>query len=252
MFRFLRKYGSDAHYYKLIHRIFGVWAYNIELYKLALVHRSASVMLESGDMINNERLEFLGDAVLELLISEKLFLEYPNFQEGELTKLRSKIVCRATLNSLSKRLNLQSEVVASRTSNRDSRHNIFGDAFEALCGALYLDQGFDKTSKTLLNLFSKELNIDELLDIELDYKSRILEWAQQRHKDLRFYSQISAGYNDRNPVFESVVMIDGKRYGYGSARSKKGAEQRAARSAFEELERQRSSSASYTTESRDD
>ncbi len=235
MFRFFKRYGKDAHHYKLIHRVFGVWAYNIELYKLALIHRSASIELEDGSQINNERLEFLGDAVLELLVSEMVFVSYPDFQEGELTKLRSKVVCRSTLNDLSKRVGLRGEVVANRVSCRSSFQNMYGDAFEALCGALYLDQGYDKASDKLMKLFTENIDIEKLLVTELDYKSRILEWAQREHKKLEFYCEKSAAYCDNNPMFEAVVMVDGQRYGYGSSRSKKNAEQKAAHTAASEL-----------------
>ncbi len=237
--RIFRRYiGADAHYYKLIHRVFGVWAYNIDIYKLALVHRSASVSLESGMQVNNERLEFLGDAVLDMFVSEMLFVEYPEYQEGQLTKMRSKIVCRSTLNTLGRTIGIKGEIVANQSSNRFSRQNMYGDAFEALCGALYLDQGYEKTSRVLMSLFSERLDIEELVATESDYKSRVLEWAQREHKKLEFYSERSASYSESNPVFESVVMIAGQRYGYGSSRSKKDAEQRAARAAFEELTEQ--------------
>ncbi len=234
--RFFRRYiGADAHYYKLIHRVFGVWAYNIDIFKLALVHRSASVSLESGQQVNNERLEFLGDAVLDLFISEMLFIEYPEYQEGLLTKLRSRIVCRSTLNTLGRSIGIKGEIVANQSSNRFSRQNMYGDAFEALCGALYLDQGFDKTSRVLMKLFNENLDIEELVTTDSDYKSRILEWAQRKRHKLEFYSERSADYSESNPLFESVVMVDGQRRGYGSSRSKKDAEQKAAQAVFQEL-----------------
>lgn len=235
MLKLFKRYGKDAHYYKLIHRVFGVWAYNIDIYKLALVHRSASIELEDGGSVNNERLEFLGDAVLELLVSEMLFVSYPNFQEGELTKSRSKVVCRNTLNELSRRVGLRDEIVANRSATRPVYQNMDGDAFEALCGALYLDQGYDKTSKILLRLLSSEFDIEKLLATELDFKSRILEWSQREHRHLEFYCEKAAQYSDHNPVFEAVVMLDGVQCGYGSSRSKKKAEQRAAHAAFDEL-----------------
>lgn len=235
MLGFLKRYGKDAHYYKLIHKVFGVWAYNIELYKLALVHRSASIELEDGSSVNNERLEFLGDAVLELLISEMLFVTHPDYQEGELTKARSKVVCRATLNELSRKVGIRNEIVVNRNSQRLSNQNIYGDAFEALCGALYLDQGYDKASNKLMKLFTEQMDIEKLLHTELDYKSRILEWAQREHCHIEIYCERSAAYSDSHPVFESVVMLDGKQYGYGSSRSKKTAEQKAAHVAYIEL-----------------
>ncbi len=237
MFLFRRKYGADAHYYRLVKRIFGTRASNIDLYKLALVHRSASIELEDGSSINNERLEFLGDAVLELLVSEMLFIEYPEIHEGELTKLRSKIVCRATLNSLGRKLGLSKEVVTHNNGGKVStKADIYGDTFEALCGALYLDKGFDKASSAILKLFAEYMNIEDVLERENDYKSRIIEWSQQRHKKIEFWCERAAGYSPHNPLFECIIMVDGQKVGYGSSRSKKNAEQSASREAFKHIE----------------
>lgn len=235
MFSFLKKYGRDGHYYRLVRRIFGVWASNIELYKLALVHRSASIHVDEDHMVNNERLEFLGDAVLELLVSEKLFVEYQDMQEGDLTQLRSKIVCRNSLNDLGKRIGLKGEIVANTTRATFSKQNMYGDTFEALCGALYLDQGFDRASGALLRLFDRYLDIEQVLATEIDFKSRIIEWVQREHKKLEFWSERSAGYSESNPSFECVLMVDGEKFGYGCSRSKKEAEQKASRQAFERI-----------------
>ncbi len=236
MFGFLKKYGKNAHHYKLIHRIFGVWASNIELYKLALVHRSASVLLEDGSAINNERLEYLGDAVLELLVSEMLFIDYPEMQEGEMTQLRSKIVCRNSLNTLGRKLGLKREIMANTSSNSFSKQNMYGDAVEALCGALYLDKGYDRASKALLELFDEYIDVEEMMTTEIDFKSRILEWAQRKRLKIEFWSEKSHTYSDSNPMFETVLMIGGEKYGYGCARSKKDSEQKSARQAYEKIE----------------
>ena len=112
-----RLWGADREYYRAFRRIFGVTPDNIELYKLALVHRSASVKVEGGESINNERLEFLGDAVLESIVSDYLFIEYPHEPEGFLTKTRSKIVSRQSLNALAERLGLDKLVIYNATGN---------------------------------------------------------------------------------------------------------------------------------------
>ncbi len=237
MLNFRKKYGKNGHYQKLVKGVFGVWGGNIELYKLALIHRSASITLEDGSTINNERLEFLGDAVLQLLVSEMLFIEYPEVDEGELTKMRSKIVCRATLNSLARKVGLDKEIVSNENSSRQgSRADIHGDAFEALCGALYLDKGFDGASKAILHLFAKFMNIEEVLNSENDHKSRMLEWAQQQHKKIEFWCERAANYTARNPLFECIITVDGARVGYGASRSKKSAEQKAAKDAYQYLQ----------------
>lgn len=230
-----KKYGKNKHYYRLIHRIFGVWASNIELYKLALVHRSASVYIDADTSINNERLEFLGDAVLETVVSELLFLEYPLMQEGELTQLRSKIVCRASFNDLGRRIGLKNEIVANAAGIGFSKQNMYGDAFEALVGALYLDKGYDKCNRMLIRLFDRYINIEEILETEIDFKSRIIEWAQRERRDMQFWSEKSVNYSEANPSYETVLMIDGEKCGYGSSRSKKESEQRAAKQAYEKI-----------------
>lgn len=229
----LKKYGKDKHHYRLIHRIFGVWASNIELYKLALVHRSASVYIDADTSINNERLEFLGDAVIETVVSEMLFIDYPEMQEGEMTQLRSKIVCRTSLNELGRKIGLKGEIVANASSIGFSKQNMYGDAFEALCGALYLDKGYNKANRTLLKLFDKYMDITQILQTEIDFKSRMIEWSQKERRNMQFWNEKSVNYSEHNPSYETVLMIDGQKWGYGCSRSKKESEQKAARQAFE-------------------
>ncbi|MEG0815514.1 MAG: ribonuclease III, partial [Mucinivorans sp.] len=228
-----KKYGKDKHYYRLIHRIFGVWASNIELYKLALVHRSASVFVDADTSINNERLEFLGDAVIETVISELLFIDYPDMQEGELTQLRSKIVCRASLNDLGRKIGLKGEIVASAGGAGFSKQNMYGDAVEALSGALYLDKGYDKASNALLKLFGQYMDVDQIMQTEIDFKSRMIEWTQKEHRQMQFWSEKSVNYSENSPSYETVLMIDGQKWGYGCSRSKKESEQKAAHQAYE-------------------
>lgn len=231
----IKQFGRNKHYYRLIHRIFGVWASNIELYKLALVHRSASVYIDADRSVNNERLEFLGDAVLETVVSELLFIDYPEMQEGELTQLRSKLVCRASLNDLGRKIGLKGEIVANATGSGFSKQHMYGDAFEALCGALYLDKGYDRANRALLELFNRYLDLEEVAATEIDFKSRMIEWTQKERKKMQFWSEKSVNYSESNPLYETVLMVDGEKWGYGCSRSKKEAEQKAARQAFEKI-----------------
>ncbi|MEG1414270.1 MAG: ribonuclease III [Mucinivorans sp.] len=233
------RYGKDKHYYKLIHRIFGVWASNIELYKLALIHRSASVYVDPDTSINNERLEFLGDAVIETVVSEFLFINYTDMQEGEMTQLRSKIVCRTSLNSLGRHIGLDKEIVASTVGLGFSKQNMYGDAIEALAGALYLDKGYDKANNALLGLFGQYMDIDQIMQTEIDFKSRMIEWAQKEHHNMQFWSEKSVNYSENNPSYETVLMIDDQKWGYGCSRSKKESEQKAAHQAYEKTTTQK-------------
>lgn len=227
---------EDRPYYQLIERIFGTTPENVELYKLALVHRSASVTVDGGKVMNNERLEFLGDAVIETVVSEMLFIEYPEANEGLLSKLRSRMVSRETLNQVALDLKLDSAIVAHPSSLVASRNNIYGDAFEALIGALYLDKGYEETNRVLINrIFPEYVDLDVLVQTERDFKSRMIEWAQKHHRTVEFVSRECPDHVELAPHFEAELLVGGVRKGYGDARSKKEAEQLAARQAYDRL-----------------
>ncbi|MBE6221491.1 MAG: ribonuclease III [Rikenellaceae bacterium] len=208
--------------------MFGFIPHNIELYKLALIHKSASVVLADGQHINNERLEFLGDAVLESVSSDYLFIEFPDKNEGFLTKLRSKMVSRQMLNEVAKRIGLDSYVITHSSSNLSQKH-IYGDAFEAMMGAIYLDQGYDFVNRLLINkIFVEYIKVDQLTQSETDFKSRLIEWCQKNHHAIHFDTVNDKTYSSTHPFFYSKVLIDGIEMGYGAGESKKEAEQRAA------------------------
>lgn len=207
--------------------MFGFIAHNIELYKLALIHKSASVVLEDGTHINNERLEYLGDAVIESVTSEYLFIEFPDKNEGFMTQLRSKMVSRQTLNDVAKRIGLDDYVITHSSNNLSQKH-IYGDAFEAMIGAIYLDQGYDFVNRLLINhIFVKYIKVDNLLVEETDFKSRLIEWCQKNHHSIQFHTANDKTYSSSHPFFYSKVLIDGIEVGYGAGDSKKEAEQRA-------------------------
>ena len=145
-----RNFGRNKLYYRIIDDIFGFIPNNIELYKLALIHKSSSIEM-GGRSINNERLEFLGDAVIESITSDYLFIEYPDYDEGKLTKLRSKLVSRQSLNAIACKLGLDKHIICSRSISATQKH-LYGDAFEAMMGAIYLDQGYNFANRLLINL----------------------------------------------------------------------------------------------------
>ena len=221
-----RNFGKDKMFYCAIDDMFGFLPHNIELYKLALIHKSASIVLENGQHINNERLEFLGDAVIESVSSDYLFIEYPDKNEGFLTQLRSKMVSRQSLNSVAKRIGLDDYVITNAASGSAQKH-IYGDAFEAMMGAIYLDQGYDFVNRLLINkIFTKYLKMETLAESETDFKSRLIEWCQKNHYSIEFRTTgDNSGYHQG---FVSTVYIDGMAVGYGSGDSKKAAEQNAA------------------------
>lgn len=223
-----RRFGKDRKFYAAIDDMFGFIPHNIELYKLALIHKSASVTLDDGRQINNERLEFLGDAVIESVTSDYLFIEFPDQNEGFLTQLRSKMVSRQSLNEVAKRLKLDTHVITHSSASFSQKH-IYGDAFEAMMGAIYLDQGYDFVNHLLINrIFGDYLRTGALLEEETDFKSRLIEWCQKNHHTIRFITSHDRSYSSSHPVFICKVLIDDIEAGYGSGDSKKEAEQHAA------------------------
>lgn len=230
-----RNFGQDRDYYRMVDDIFGFIPNNIELYKLALIHKSASIVVD-GQTINNERLEFLGDAVIESVTSDYLFIEYPEYDEGRLTQLRSKIVSRQSLNGIAKKIGLDRCVICNRSVSTSQKH-IFGDAFEAMMGAIYLDQGYDFVNRLLINtIYATSLSLEQVDEEETDFKSRLIEWGQKHHHTILFKTKgvgksTAAGAHS----FRSVVLIDSLEVGHGTGESKKEAEQSAAQSVATEM-----------------
>lgn len=233
---FKLRYSSDKAYYKIVNDLFGICPNNIELYKLALIHRSASLFLDDGTPINNERLEFLGDAVIESIVSDYLFIEFPEANEGFLTRLRSRIVSRSALNRLSQKIGLDRHIITQAQNIYMQRH-LLGDALEAMMGAVYLDKGYDFTNRLLINrLLKKYVDLDGMTEQETDFKSRLIEWSQKNKSDLRFDTTPSEHYTNQAPHFRTHVYIDGQCAGTGEGHSKKSSEQKAAQVAMSGIE----------------
>lgn len=221
---FRRRFGRDSRYYAAVDDMFGFVPHNIELYKLALIHKSASVVLDSGQQINNERLEFLGDAVIESVTSDYLFIEFPDRDEGFMTQLRSKIVSRQSLNGIAHSIGLDAHVICNSSGNFTQKH-IYGDAFEAMMGAIYLDQGYEFVNRLLINdIYGRHLSMEEMLSSETDFKSRLIEWCQKNRHAIVFRTRHSSSSSS----FVSTVFIDEMEVGHGAGASKKEAEQNAA------------------------
>ena len=209
--------------------MFGFIPNNIELYKLALVHKSASIDI-GGQTINNERLEFLGDAVIESITSDYLFIEYPEYDEGRLTKLRSKLVSRQSLNAIACKLGLDKHIICCHSINATQKH-IFGDAFEAMIGAIYLDQGYNFANRLLINkIYSANLSLEEVDETETDFKSRLIEWGQKNHHTVVFRTKGTPTGSGATRSFRCTILIDNLEVGHGMGTSKKEAEQHAAQS----------------------
>ncbi|MEG1650085.1 MAG: ribonuclease III [Rikenellaceae bacterium] len=230
-----RVFSKNKHFYKIIHNLFGIYANNIELYKLALIHKSASLQLEDGTFINNERLEFLGDAVIEAVVSDMIYIEYPFEDEGFLTQLRSKIVSRNSLNDISEKIGLSEHIISQNNLPSTNKH-LSGDAFEAMMGAIYLDKGYDYVNRLLINkIFAQYIDLSSITETETDFKSRLIEWCQKNRQKAIIDSKQSNLFSEQHPQFQTEISIGSKVISYGIGDSKKEAEQRAAKNALEKL-----------------
>ncbi len=201
---------------------------DLPLYRQALRHSSA-VADDRPDLPDNERLEFLGDAILDAVIGEMLFNRYPDKGEGFLTRMRSKLVSRTQLNSLAKRIAIE-RVMESNVA-RTQESSVPGNALEALIGALFLDKGFDRTRKVVVKLLLAHVDLEEVAKEDKDGKSRLLEWGQKRRRKVEFVVREENAHG-RGKTYMAEVHIDGAVRGTGRGISKKAAEQDAAQSAF--------------------
>ena len=222
---------KKSFYYRLI-RILGFLPGKIGLYELAFIHKSASVSDAKGNPLNYERLEYLGDAVLGVIIAEFLYLKFPDRNEGFLTKMRSKIVNGEHLSILTQHLGLE-QLLDNRLQNEQANRHILGDTFEALIGAIYLDKGYRRCKRYVLHkVIKKFVDIADLEKNETNYKSLLIEWAHKNRKEVTFYTDIEPYDPTR---FISFVGIADTLFGSGTGGSKKEAEQNAALETLQEL-----------------
>jgi ribonuclease-3 len=227
-------FSHEKHLYQAIKNIFGFYPRNIFLYKLAFLHKSAGEAALHGTKINNERLEFLGDAILDAIIADYLFKTFPTKDEGFLTEMRAKIVSRVQLNKLSQKLGLEKLIRLDSNSSNIYRSSQ-GDAFEALVGAMYLDRGYNFTRYILLERIIKHyFNINDLVNLEVNFKSRMIEWAQKEKKHLTFsvLNETGSGYKKQYII---EILVDNVPSSRGQDYSIKGAEQNAAEKAWNKL-----------------
>jgi len=221
--------------YLTFYNVLGFYPDRIDLYREAITHRSSSSRSNKGKWVNNERLEFLGDAILDAIIADILYKKFEHKKEGFLTSTRSRIVQRETLNKLAVELGLDKLIVSS-TRNLAHNTNIYGDALEALIAAIYLDQGY-RVAKNFVyeTLIKQHLDIENVLKSEVDFKSRLIEWGQKNKVEVSF-EVTDASYDEQNnPVFISCVKVAGVEIGSGKGYSKKESHQMAAKVAIKKL-----------------
>lgn len=230
-------FSRNRAYYKKLKNILGFVPGNVKLYQMAFRHKSVAVSIKNGVKNSNERLEFLGDAVLGSVVAELLFKLYPYKGEGFLTEMRSKIVSRANLNQLSRKLGFDQLIqYDSRMISYPSKQgSLLGDAFEAVIGAIYLDKGYQFTQDFLLTrIIDPHVDIQTLEVTESNFKSRLIEWCQQEGKSISF-NQVDNPQGESAKMFSVEVVVSGEVCGVGRDFNKKSAEKLAAEKACEYL-----------------
>lgn len=209
---------------------FGYKPKNLPFFLQAVTHKSSLSNPNSED--SNERLEFLGDAILDAVIAEYLFSKFPKEDEGYLTKIKSKIVNRKNLSDIGSVMKIR-EVLIYNESRAINLTSLEGNAFEAIIGAIYLDGGFDKAKTSINNyVIRKHINLTKLLEEEIDFKSKLFIWCQKRKLSIEFIV-ISESHENGQWSYRVKAMINNTEYGIGSGQSKKAAEQEAARETFQ-------------------
>lgn len=223
--------------YLLFQKVLGFYPYKIEYYQLAMLHRSASIPTDNGIMLSNERLEFLGDAVLNSVVTDILYRRFENQREGFLTNTRSKIVKRESLNRLALEIGLDKLMLAGKNVNRTANSNMLGNALEALLGAIYLDYGYKKCKSFVENRLLKNfIDIDQLALDEVNFKSKLIEWCQKHRFNIEFEllgEELNAA---NNHLFHTQVTINNQVICDATGRSKKESHQHAALKALEMIE----------------
>jgi ribonuclease-3 len=210
----------------------GFYPHNISVYDEALKHKSCARSKQDGKPgANNERLEYLGDAILEAVVSDILYNRYPKAQEGFLTTLRSKLVSRSTLNKTAVQMGLNKFIkhIGPVTSAHNSYMN--GNAFEALIGAIYLDRGYNYCMRFIRDkVFEEFVDINKVASTEQNFKSRLIEWCQKYQLHFEFRTEETPNANSHIPKFSSVVIVENIECGNGTGYSKKESQQKAAKS----------------------
>lgn len=228
-------FRKEKELYSSLFNIIGLYPHNISYYKLALMHKSVMHRNKKGKPVNNERLEFLGDAILDAAVGDIVYRHFPGKREGFLTNTRSKLVQRETLNKLAQEMGINKLILSSGHS---ASHNSYlgGNAFEALVGALYLDRGYDACMVFLKKrILSQMINIDKVAYKEVNFKSKLIEWSQKNKVKLE-YKFISSGKdNGGSPTFCYQVVLEGIEGCKGDGFSKKESQQKASKDTLEQL-----------------
>ncbi|PLX02110.1 MAG: ribonuclease III [Marinilabiliales bacterium] len=225
-------FQQKKEFYFLISRILGYQPRNFSLYELAFVHRSMNDLVHDRKGEDNERLEFLGDAVLDTVVADYLYAHYPSRDEGFLTKMRSKLVNREFMNDLATQMGID-ELIIAQFGRNTNRRNLYGNALEALIGAVFIDKGYKGARKFIIQrILRNYVCLATLEATESNYKSSLIEWGQKEKAEVVFDTTEESNVPS---IFKSVVKIDNQLLGEGKGYSKKEAEQLAAESALKRI-----------------
>ena len=230
-------FSKDKELRAALYEIFGFYPHRIQFYKLALMHKSVTRRNEKGKPLNNERLEFLGDAILDAIVGDIVYRHFEGKREGFLTSTRSKIVQRDTLNRLATEMGITQLI---KFGKHTPSHNSYmgGNAFEALVGAMYLDRGYEACLRFMeKRILSQLINIDKVAYKEINFKSKLIEWCQKNKVKLDFKLLEQSREGKNSPIFKYQVLIEGLEGGVGEGYSKKESQQLASKITLQQLKR---------------
>ena len=222
-------FRKEKELYSSLYDIIGFYPHDIQLYKLALMHKSMFKRNEKGRPVNNERLEFLGDAILDAAVGDIVYRHFPGKREGFLTNTRSKLVQRETLNRLAQEMGINDLIMSN---SHTVTHNSYmgGNAFEALVGAIYLDQGYNACMRFInKKILNQMINIDKVAYKVVNFKSKLIEWSQKNRVHVEFRILKQEKDNSGSPVFKYMVVIEGLEGSTGTGYSKKESQQMASK-----------------------
>ena len=230
-------FRKDKESYLCFYRMLGFYPHDIRFYEQALLHKSYSVKTEQGGLLNNERLEFLGDAILDAVVADLVYQNFEGKREGFLTNTRSKIVSRESLNHVAEQIGL-SKLIKYSIRNSTHNSNVGGNAFEALIGAIYLDRGYVSCKYVMEHrIIGQYIDLKKVSRKEVNFKSKLIEWCQ-KNKVLLRYELVSQSLDEFNsPIFETEVLLEGMSVCKGKGYSKKESQQNAAHEAVNKIKR---------------
>lgn len=230
-------FRKEKELYSSLYDIIGFYPHDISYYKLALMHKSVMRRNAKGKPVNNERLEFLGDAILDAIVGDIVYQHFPGKREGFLTNTRSKLVQRDTLNKLAQEMGINQLILSS---GHTSSHNSYmgGNAFEALVGAIYLDQGYNACMRFMnKRILAQMINIDKVAYKEVNFKSKLIEWSQKNKVRLTYEQVLQEKDKNGNPIFEFKVVLEGVEGYAGRGFSKKESQQLASKLTLDKLKK---------------